>query len=781
MAPIELETQTRAVGVIIPPPDIRAIVDKTATFVARNGPEFEKRILGSEKNNAKFNFLLPTDPYHAYYQSKIAAFAEEAAGGDAAAVATKAAEAAAAAAAATGTVVLAATGAARPTVLTAPKKEEFSVLTPAGITSLDLDVIKLTAQFVARNGKSFLTGLTSREHSNPQFNFLRPTHSMFSFFSSLADAYMKVLMPPKGHIERLKKDEDKSGLLERALQRLEWERSQEAAKKEAQDEVEAERTAMALIDWHEFVVVETIEFFDEEDEDLPVPLTLQDVITQLRDADLDKGDDAVAVAEGDDAAPTQVSAEGDREGSGGGAGAMDVEEMDKDEMAMINEGVTAGDAPAAVVPAVISAPAPALEPVPAPESPPPLPAPEPQMKIVRNYKKPEVLAAEARARAAGGSDAVKFAVSPITGELVAVNEMAEHMRISLIDPKWKVQKEAMLAKLRDSTMANDEEVATNVLMLARTRPDIFGTTDEEVSNAIVESIEAKKEAPRPDKGQGVGPAAAGPGGKNSLLHVNVPPPPAPVNLGGPQLKSYAPMGLVPPPPAFAPTVSVPPPPPPSSSSISAASGKSLPPALAPLGGTRMVPPPPTFAPGPTLKAAPAGLPPPAGVMPKPMPMPVLAPPGALRPMGASSFGNTSMVPPPPPGIASSARREAEGDAEGEAPAKRQKVGDVELDPEEEFLAAHPGGGAVRVQLPAVDGDDALNGQVVEVAVPSLALTLADFKALIKNAAGGLAPNKQKISTPALGFLTDKHTLAYYNIALGGTLQLSLKERGGRKK
>ena len=101
-------------------------------------------------------------------------------------------------------------------------------------------------------------------------------------------------------------------------------------------------------------------------------------------------------------------------------------------------------------------------------------------------------AAEAKAKASGGMDATKFAVSPITGELIAVDQMAEHMRISLIDPKWKVQKEAMLAKLRDSTMANDEEVATNVLMLARTRPDIFGTTDEEVSTAIKESIEKKK-------------------------------------------------------------------------------------------------------------------------------------------------------------------------------------------------------------------------------------------------------------------------------------------------
>lgn len=32
-----LATQTKAIGVILPPPDIRAIVDKTAQFVAKNG------------------------------------------------------------------------------------------------------------------------------------------------------------------------------------------------------------------------------------------------------------------------------------------------------------------------------------------------------------------------------------------------------------------------------------------------------------------------------------------------------------------------------------------------------------------------------------------------------------------------------------------------------------------------------------------------------------------------------------------------------------------------
>lgn len=677
---IRLETQTHAVGIIQPPPDIRAIVDKTAQFVARNGPDFEKRILGSEKNNQKFNFLLPTDPYNAYYQSKIAAFKEEAAGGDAAAVQAKAEEAAKAAAEKSGIAVVAGTGSARAKVLQAPAKAEYSVDVPPGITSLDLDVIKLTAQFVARNGKTFLTGLTSREHSNPQFNFLKPTHSMFGFFTSLADAYSKVLMPPKGLSEQLKKDEDKSALLERALQRLEWDRTQEAAKKQEDDELEREREAMAAIDWHDFVVVETIDFFDEEDEELPMPLTLRDVVTQLRDADAETQADGAAAgtAEEDDAA-------------------ADVE-MDEDEKDMIREGVAAGAAPSGVS------------------------GPEPSMKIVRNYKKPEQIAAEAKAKASGGVDATKFAVSPITGELIAVDQMAEHMRISLIDPKWKVQKEAMLAKLRDSTMANDEEVATNVLMLARTRPDIFGTTDEEVSTAIKESIESKKKL---GSGAGATTETAGGGG---LPSAPIPPPPPPARTAVPAPPA-APMM----PPA------VPPPP-------------------------VMAPPPPTAA-GPALKSAPA----------VPMPPPV----STLRPLGPGIAAPPPPVaapvaPPAPPPV-------APPEDDDEPGTKKRKVGEMELDSEEDFLAANGGSGVIKVTFPSVDGDDNLNGQTVDLNVDSLSTPVSELKKLIKEAAGGLAANKQKISVPGLGFFTDKNSLAYYNIKYGTTLQLSLKERGGRKK
>jgi hypothetical protein len=64
--------QGKVTGIIIPPPDIRAVVDKTAQFVARNGKSFEQRILSSgEGKTAKFNFMKQFDPYHAYYEQKI--------------------------------------------------------------------------------------------------------------------------------------------------------------------------------------------------------------------------------------------------------------------------------------------------------------------------------------------------------------------------------------------------------------------------------------------------------------------------------------------------------------------------------------------------------------------------------------------------------------------------------------------------------------------------------------------------------------------------------------
>jgi splicing factor 3A subunit 1 len=110
---------------------------------------------------------------------------------------------------------------------------------------------------------------------------------------------------------------------------------------------------------------------------------------------------------------------------------------------------------------------------------------EAPMRIVKNYKRPEE-------RIPAERDPTKFVVSPITGELIPISEMEEHMCISLIDPKYKEQKEKMLAKIKETTLAPDDEISRNIVGLARTRPNIFGTTEEEVSNAVKAEIEKKK-------------------------------------------------------------------------------------------------------------------------------------------------------------------------------------------------------------------------------------------------------------------------------------------------
>jgi splicing factor 3A subunit 1 len=69
---------------------------------------------------------------------------------------------------------------------------------PEDITPLDLDIMKLTAQFVARNGHQFQTGLMNREHKNPQFEFLKATSSENPYFQQLVESYSKCIVASKG-------------------------------------------------------------------------------------------------------------------------------------------------------------------------------------------------------------------------------------------------------------------------------------------------------------------------------------------------------------------------------------------------------------------------------------------------------------------------------------------------------------------------------------------------------------------------------------------------------
>ncbi|KAL3826691.1 hypothetical protein ACHAXA_001214 [Cyclostephanos tholiformis] len=65
-------------GIIRPPPETRAIVDRTALFISKNGRALAKAILNSEKGRTlRFDFLHDTSPFHAYYEDRIRFYDEK--------------------------------------------------------------------------------------------------------------------------------------------------------------------------------------------------------------------------------------------------------------------------------------------------------------------------------------------------------------------------------------------------------------------------------------------------------------------------------------------------------------------------------------------------------------------------------------------------------------------------------------------------------------------------------------------------------------------------------
>jgi len=147
-----------------------------------------------------------------------------------------------------------------------PPPEIWVVERPQPMTALQDDVIKLSAQFVARNGRSFQTGLMIREQKNPLFGFLQTYHPHHQYFKRLVQLYTRCLLPEKGTIEKLEQTvKDKPGIIKRLMQKVYYERAQKKTEEQKKKDEEAERNAMAMIDWHDFVVVKTIEYEDDEE------------------------------------------------------------------------------------------------------------------------------------------------------------------------------------------------------------------------------------------------------------------------------------------------------------------------------------------------------------------------------------------------------------------------------------------------------------------------------------------------------------------------------------
>jgi splicing factor 3A subunit 1 len=77
---------------------------------------------------------------------------------------------------------------------------------------------------------------------------------------------------------------------------------------------------------------------------------------------------------------------------------------------------------------------------------------------------------------------------------IPIKEIDRHIKIELLDPKWREQKEREASKKRPSNLIveNGVNVANNLNKFAEIRKDIFGGDELEAERKIIESSEKAK-------------------------------------------------------------------------------------------------------------------------------------------------------------------------------------------------------------------------------------------------------------------------------------------------
>ena len=288
-----------------PPPDQKMIIDKIAEFVSGKGRLIENKIIEREKDNPDFDFLKDeAHQYRPYYEFKLEEYAkskgmhvvkrakvrEE--------VPEKTQKAHKEPSKSKKTQDDIRREMNRRKNMKPPPADQYNIVHPQ-LPIIDAEIIKITAQFVTRNGKNYLAALSERQSNNPQFDFLKPTHKLFTYFTSLLDQYSKCFVPKADYISKLKKySNDQFSILETCGQRYEYqkylmwqEKEMEREKQEKATNNKTEDFEAEEVDWDDFIVVQVIDFEDEDDRflepDIISKLGIEDVSTKIDKVDQD--------------------------------------------------------------------------------------------------------------------------------------------------------------------------------------------------------------------------------------------------------------------------------------------------------------------------------------------------------------------------------------------------------------------------------------------------------------------------------------------------------------
>lgn len=327
-----------------------------------------------------------------------------------------------------------------------------------------------------------------------------------------------------------------------------------------------------------------------------------------------------------------------------------------------------------------------------------------------------------------------YVISPITGEKIPADKLQEHMRYSLLDPRWVAERDRNIQEKiqQEEVYAAGSAIESSLKNLAERRTDIFGSGDEEtiIGRKIGEEDQRKQEKVTWD------------GHMNSMeatsraVRANI-------SIEEQIQHIHKVKGLLPDDekekigPSIPTTVSnvqqI-------KNSILNTPNMMHPP---------MMPPPPNRTDFGLISTMP--------MYGGPMPIPSHIP----------------MMPPPPPST------QPLTELSLEPMLKKQRTED-NLIPEEEFLKNCPPNITFKVHVPqsTEKPEWKLNGQIINLTLP-YADSLASVKTKIHELTN-LPPGKQKLQFDGI-FLKDQNSLAFYNLPNGSSIILALKERGGRKK
>ncbi|UJR14059.1 hypothetical protein I4U23_001056 [Adineta vaga] len=762
------------IGIIYPPPEVRNIVDKTASFVAKNGPSFESKVKEAEANNSKFNFLNSHDPYHAYYLHKVKEFME----GKGAAPGTAEQQSAIAP---TPSMQPATTKVPtkvqseiskflEPIIIKDPPSEYEFMIEPPSISAIELDIVRLTAQFVARNGRQFLTSLMSKEARNPQFDFLKPAHGLFNYFTKLVEQYTKILIPPRDYAAKLTNDiENQQKIMDEVNYRVEWVKHQLREKAKEEEAVEKERAAYSQIDWHDFVVVETVDYQPQEQGNFPPPTTPDMVgARMLLQERFDRNNfqhiTSTTMMNMSDLAAEMDMGSPPHSPPSAMMSNVNMQEMDMDQddddMNTPQAPQPSRNIPSA--PTMISRISNNQHPFPPPLPPglpttglPPaiptdkLPAPlKPQDVIIKAYNPKDKMMTI--------NQGEQYLISPITKEKIPANSISSHTKYALLDPIWiqRREKEMNEQQEKDQVYEPGSFVELELKKFAERRTDIFGTGIQET---IIGRKIGEEDRRADDKVQWDGhTATAEKTSKKAMANITMEDQINAIHRSQGLLDDDASAAN-----RIGPTI--PKPTSTTSSSTYSSTAKTIqkPPQLSSLVAKPMV------SMGATAQRTIVATP----IISRPGIQPVAILPQATHTMVAMQPVVAVAPQPPihPPPLAE------------EPSAKRIKTED-QLMPEEEFYRRFGKNQVtITIQLPIVPEKPEwnLNGQALPLTLP-ITDPISVIKAKLSDLLGGMPAGKQKLVYNDM-FVKDSNSLGFYNMVKGSVVYLQMKERGGRKK